>query len=101
MRSSAQIECSHFIPRTHTALRWREENLDGLCHACHTLFEKQYHPGQDYYAWKASKLGLAAVDELVAMSEIREIPQLRQDDFNTIIAHLRKRIRFFRGIRSI
>ncbi len=57
-----RIQCSHYIGRSHKAVRFDPENTDVLCASCHSRMEdlKQF----DYRDWKIMTMGQEAHDNL-------------------------------------
>jgi hypothetical protein len=57
------IQCSHYIGRSHKAIRFDPQNTDVFCASCHYAMEdlKQY----DYREWKISRMGEEAHSNLL------------------------------------
>src|ERR1035437_7151339 len=47
-------DCSHFIERNHSSVRYNVLNCDGFCRECHQYFHA--HPNE-YRKWKREQLG--------------------------------------------
>ena len=63
---SRALHNSHYMGRTNRATRWLEDNLDALCHGCHSYFEDRKQTM--YRDWKIEKHGKKRVDEIEALS---------------------------------
>ncbi len=80
-----QLQCSHFWGRIRKSTRWDEDDVAGLCGACHIYFEQ--HPAEHTKFFK-KRLGVRAFENL----EIRaHMPQ--KLDINALTIYLRLKIK--------
>jgi len=66
-----QLQCSHFIGRSRRAVRYEEDNLVGLCAACHIYLTS--HP-LEHVRWFTEHLGEEKMDFLLARNRSRVKP---------------------------
>ena len=84
-----RIQCSHFFNRNHRSTRFDEENCDAFCDKCHWIVENDKN-GR-YYDWKLKQLGESKFSCL--RYRHYQVVQYRQQDYQRIIADLKKKLR--------
>lgn len=76
----ALLECSHFIPRQHTSVRWNELNAAGACSYCN----RWGHGEQALFLIALEKkYGRPTVDALMELKHITA--KFSRDDLNAMI----------------
>lgn len=51
----ASTDCSHYFERHHSALRFHEDNADGVCRPCHALWEGRKNGYKEYKIMQIGK----------------------------------------------
>lgn len=69
--STEDLTNSHFHGRDHSGTRYHQKNCDTLCKWCHSIWEYEKKPGQEYYEWKLRQLGEVKFKELEQLANTK------------------------------
>lgn len=97
--STGKMDCSHYIGRANTHVRWWSENASAHCKKCHLNFTHRYW---EHQTWFRDKIGQGVEDRLFERIQERDRSMMKWsiEDLKDMLRHFNEQYSIMQSKRD-